>query len=54
MLKAKFSYDVPTFGAIEIEGNTDNWTNEMIHEEIEKSYPEAVDIEILKVEHING
>lgn len=47
-MKVKFAYNEPRFGDIEIEGPS--LTDEEIVKEIEMSYPEAIDIELLEKE----
>lgn len=53
MVRAKFSYDEPRFGSIEIEGDTTGIDNDFVIDQIERMYPEAVDIEIIEIEEIS-
>ncbi len=52
MKRYRFAYNEPRLGDIEIEGP--DLTEEDILRSIEEAYPEAIDIEILEFEDING
>lgn len=52
MQKIKFQYDEPRYGDIEIDGP--DMAEEDILRLIEEQYPEAINVEILETEIING
>ena len=52
LLRVDFEYNEPRFGNIEIEGTDINVDNEHIMEMIIDQFPEAIDIEIIKVTEI--
>jgi hypothetical protein len=52
MKKFEFAYNEPRLGSIEIEGP--DISEEDILRMIEEEYPEAIDIEIIGFEEING
>lgn len=52
MKKIKFAYNEPRIGDIEIEGPDMN--EEDILRLIEDQYPEAIDVEVIETEIING
>lgn len=52
MQKIKFAYNEPRIGDIDIEGP--DMTEEDILRIIEDSYPEAIDVEIIETEQLNG
>lgn len=52
MKKIKFAYNEPRIGDIEIEGP--DMIEEDVLQIIEEQYPEAIDVEILETEIING
>lgn len=52
MQKINFEYNEPRFGVIEVEGP--DLGEEDILKLIEQEYPEAIDVEIIGREEING
>jgi hypothetical protein len=57
MKRYRFAYNEPRLGDIEIEDDDNpstQWTEEDIIRVIEENYPEAIDIELLEFEQLNG
>jgi hypothetical protein len=52
MYQVSYSYEIPEWGTIELEADSEDQARELAMDEIEFSYPEISNIEISKVEQM--